>query len=108
MVTYYIRPSKSFNHQTVYRLLSSAQLDGLTQRLEFQSPNGVQIAFDHALAIFKLNVPFQSPNGVQIALILCEKDYAVYKFQSPNGVQIEKILIFYIIQHLIDFLNAFI
>ena len=100
-----------FNHQTVYRLLFKDLSNTVGIPLQFQSPNGVQIAFKYNIkpltvqeksfnhqTVYRLLCcrhisdlyfsKFQSPNGVQIAFLSEMIIVNTAKFQSPNGVQI--------------------
>ena len=56
----------------------------------FQSPSGVQIAFEEAVKNAPAVMEFQSPSGVQIALVFLAARAASkgFVFQSPSGVQI--------------------
>ena len=88
------------------------------QITEFQSPNGVQNAFPLSSQA-NLQAKFQSPNGVQNALCrgtVPERYEAVSITKRCTECFSKKIQknvyfcasVFYIIKHLIDFLNTFI
>ena len=85
----------SFNHQTVYRLLSRlSQMQPPSQL--FQSPNGVQIA---------LGISVGSCSAMPVSITKRCTDCFSKKYRK---MYISAHLIFYIIQHLIYFLNAFV
>ena len=44
----------------------------------FQSPNGVQIAFEASAELKALTLRFQSPNGVQIAFVVYSYKYKAF------------------------------